>query len=236
MKPLISCLHATRGRPEKAIACMELWAERASDPAAIEYVMAYEKSDTATEQYLDAILPELEVPWAHDGVVAIRGDFKGSAPAWNAAYRASSGMLLCQVSDDFAPPRDWDVALLNRLPSNWEGKPIVIAVNDGLRRDKMLTMLVATRAYCELAGEFLHPGYKGVFSDSEATIRAYARQKEGIAEVIEARDLLFEHQHHSKTGEPEDATYAAQNSPEAYAKGKALFMERNPGCGEGMWV
>lgn len=114
--------------------------------------------------------------------------------------------------------------------------PAVIAVDDGLRRDKMLTMLVCTRAYAELAGEFLHPGYRGVFSDSEATVRAYNRHTDKQAEVIEARDLLFEHLHHCKTGEPEDDTYKQQNSTEAYVYGKALFMERNPGCGEGMWL
>lgn len=236
MKPSISLLHSTLWRPEKAIACMQLWASRCSCPGDVEYVIAYERDDKSTEAALDNFLPEYEAPWAHGGVVVIRGDFKGSAPAWDAAYRASSGDLLVQVSDDFSCPVDWDVALLARLPAGWEGKPIVIAVNDGLRRDKMLTMFVCTRNYAELAGEFLHKGYQGVFSDSEATHRAYLRHETGLATVIEARDLLFTHNHHCKSNEPEDATYAHQNSPEAYEAGKKLFMERNPGAGGGLWM
>lgn len=228
MNPVCSLLHATLGRPEKALATMRLWAERATNPAAIEYVIAYEKSDAATEAALDAYLPTAELPWFQGGVPVVRGDFGGSAPAWDAAARVSSGHLLVQVSDDFAPPVHWDLALLGRLPMGWEQERIVIAVNDGLRRDRLMCHAICTAVYADHKGEFLHAGYKSMFSDNDFTISAYRHQDRGECKVIEARDLLFEHQHHCKTGESEDATYAWTNRPEAYAHGKRLFEERHP--------
>lgn len=227
--PTISLLHATLGRPEKALATMRLWAERAYTPALVEYVLAWEKDDEASTKHFDEVLPTAEMPWADGGVVAIRGAFGGSAPAWAAAAMASSGELLIQVSDDFEPPEHWDAALLNRLPEKWETEPLVIAVSDGLRRDKLMTMFVCTTAYAAQKGEFLHAGYQSMFSDDDATFRAYHDQAQGKCRVIEARDLVFTHKHHCANPDvPEDDTYRWQNRPEAYEAGKKLFVERNP--------
>jgi hypothetical protein len=46
--------------------------------------------------------------------------------------------------------------------------------------------------------------------------------------VIEARDLLFKHDHHCIRNEEPDETYRWQSRPEAYEQGKKLFLERNP--------
>lgn len=228
MSATISLLHATKGRPEKAVQAMRLWAERATNPHEIEYVLAYERSDTATGAHLDAVLPTAEMPWHDGGVVVIRGDFGGSAPAWDSAYVASSGNLLVQVSDDFEPPEHWDTALLNRLPPLWETENMVIAVSDGLRRDKLMTMFICTRAYAIQKGEFLHRGYQSMFSDDDATFIAYKDQSNGNCRVIEARELLFMHKHHCIDNSEPDETYRWQNRPEAYSAGRKLFTERNP--------
>lgn len=222
--PTVSCLHATRGRPEKALATMRLWAERATNPGDIEYVLAYEKGDAATEAHLDAVLPSANMPWFEGGVLAIRGDFGASCPAWNAAYQASSGKVLIQVSDDMLPPADYDTAILARLPTCWEVEPFVVAVADSNRKDRLLTTLVASRTFCEEEGCFLYPKYKSVWSDGDATFRAYKRKC-----VIEARDLVFEHKHpFFDKSVPMDSTYAMQNDTIRYYEGEKLFSERFP--------
>lgn len=222
--PVVSLLHATRGRPEKALSTMRLWAERAYTPALVEYVIAYEKEDTATGDALDAYLPAAEVPWFDGSVVAIRGDFGGSAPAWNAAYGVCSGNLVIQVSDDMEPVQHYDTALLNRLPQGWEEQPHVIATADSNRKDRLLTTFIATRAFCESEGCFLFPGFKSVWSDGDATYRAYKRKC-----VIEARDIAFTHKHpFFDRSVSMDSTYAAQNEPVRYADGERLFTERHP--------
>jgi len=222
--PVCSLLHATKGRPEKAVATMRLWASRATDPSRVEYVIAMERDDYETNDLLEFVLATDEMPWCENTVVGVRGGFGGSAPAWDAAYRVSNGHLLVQVSDDFEPPKDWDTALLNRLPEGWEINPVVLAVGDSHRKDRLLTMLIASRAFCDAEGCFLFKGYKSVWSDGDATYRAYKR---GC--VIEARDLVFEHKHpFFDKSVPMDATYAAQNEPLRYAEGEKLFTERFP--------
>lgn len=219
----ISLLHATRWRPEKAIACMRLWMERAEKPQDIEYIFAFERDDVASDV---AIEKALDNP---DGITfgqvsAIRGNFGGSAPAWNAAYKASSGSLLIQVSDDQEPPHHYDAAILTRLPTDWQEKPLVVAVGDSNRNDSLLTTLVATRKFCDEEGCFLFPGYKSVWSDGDATYRAYKRNA-----VVEARDLVFEHKHpFFNKSVPMDDTYKLQNEPIRYAEGEAIFNGRHP--------
>lgn len=223
--PVISLLHATKGRAAKALATMRLWAERATHPENIQYVFAIEATDQATDEHFERELAIANLPWwNHGDVVAVRGAFHGSAPAWNAAYLVSGGSLLVQVSDDFEPPQDWDTALLNRLPLFWEKHAHVVAVSDSNRKDSLMTMLVATRKFCEDEGCFLFKGFKSVWSDGDATLRAYKR---GC--VIEARDLVFQHRHpFFDSAVLMDATYAAQNDHARYDEGEKLFTERHP--------
>ena len=63
-----------------------------------------------------------------------------------------------------------------------------------------------------------HPEFTGVYSDNWFTELAYAR-----GQVIQARDIVFEHRHPIFTGKPMDATHAAQNAPERYAHGKEVL-------------
>lgn len=228
MTPTLSLLHATRWRPEKAIACMKLWMSRADKPGDIEYIIAYERDDVASDVAFEKAL-EGATDITFGSVAAIRGDFGGSAPAWNAAFSASSGSLLVQVSDDFEPPENFDTALLNRLPPMWEKERLVIAVADGIRRDNLMTMAICTRAYANWKGEFLHPKYLGLFSDDDFTFRSFKHQSEGNCRVIPSKDLLFLHRHHCVNPDvPNDDTYEWQSRTEAYVHGKKLFLERNP--------
>lgn len=220
----ISLLHATKGRPKKAVETMRLWHRMAKWPDAIEHIFACESDDTTVTELMD----ELERGVGFSSKV-VSGKFGGSAPAWDAAWKASMGMLLVQVSDDFECPHLFDDLLLRRLPEDWQEGRYVIAVNDGYRKDRLLTMFICTRAYVEMQGEFIHPGYQSVWSDCEATYCGYANQRGGKCQVIEARDLTFAHHHHAADPRvPKDATYEWQNRPQAYALGEELFKARNP--------
>src|SRR5580693_426675 len=112
-----------------------------------------------------------------------------------------------------------------------ENRPAVLAISDGIRADPLLCIAILTRARYEQQREgpngkpyLFHQDYLGVFSDNEFTVRAY---DDGV--TVEAKDIMF--QHHHPVGNPEiplDATYEAQNSPERYAQGLAVFNRRNP--------
>lgn len=225
MPPTFSLLHATRGRPAKAVECMRMWHERCSGLRTdVEYIFACDNDDSTVHYLMDMLSGSTGF-----SCKVICGDHHGSAPAWDAAYRASTGRILVQVSDDMEPPVAWNDHLFLRLPPMWENEPLVIAVSDGLRRDRLMTLAICTRAYADWKGEFLHAGYQSMLSDDDLTFRAYRDQQAGNCRVIEARNLVFTHRHHCAYPEvPEDDTYRHQNRPEAYRAGMKLFNERNP--------
>jgi hypothetical protein len=55
--------------------------------------------------------------------------------------------------------------------------------------------------------------------------------RDGI--VIDGRHIKFFHNHPAFTGAPSDEHYMRQQNPEANARGKAIFLRRNPDCS---WV
>lgn len=227
MSTLISLLHATRARPAKAVAAYKRWHEMAHGYAPeIEHIFSTDFDDEDASGELHELMLEAAV---HDDWTITANANKGSAEAWNNAYKASRGDLLIQVSDDMEPP-EWWCSLLILTPSDHEWtEPLVIAVSDGYRKDRLLTTFICTRAYAEMEGHFICPDYVSVFSDDEVTYRAWKNAQEGRSKLIDARDLVFKHQHHYHDASvPWDATYARQNAPEAYAQGEYLFMQRNP--------
>jgi hypothetical protein len=225
MTPLFSILHATYQRPEKAMHARQVWFDRAAKPDAVEYIFAVNSDDPTVER-----LAQL----AHGtGTLFCMATFRGSAPAWNAAAALSRGKLLIQGQDDVVPPLHWDELLCTELDRAgllfpWADKPAFIAVSDGYRKDKLCCTAIMNRARYEQCGEFLFPGYLSVFSDDEVTLRAYGDAEDGKCTLIEARHLVFKHEHaYHNASVPMDDTYRKENSQEAYAVGQKLFIDRN---------
>lgn len=207
--PRISLLHATRGRPEKASRCRKAWHDLAAQPGRVEHIFAIDDDDRES-----ALLRRFH----HVIVPAGRGCVR----AWNYAAAGCNGQVLVQLSDDWIPPLQWDDLILERLGDL--DKPKVLAVSDGVRDDKLLCMAICTRQYFCQDFFLFHPGFTGVHSDDWFTAQAYARDQ-----VIEARDLLFKHNHPIIGGEPWDRTYAEQNAPERYAEGARVIARLTAG-------
>ena len=232
MTPTFSILHATYGRPAKAVEAMRLWCSNAISPAYTEYIFAC-NSDDPTLPELRKLLEDMGnisiVQFARWDI--IEGDFKGSAPAWDAAAKASTGAVLIQGQDDIEPPESWDILLCRRMDEGGpliSAQPFFISVSDGYRKDELLCTAIMSRGYYAQKGEFLHAGYLSVFSDDEFSVRAYMDAADGRAEWINANNLTFLHRHHyHDQSVPMDETYQRENSAEAYAHGLRLFTERN---------
>lgn len=225
MSPHVSVLHATYGRPEKAMSAYQDWMDRAAQPNGVEYVFAVNSDDPTVERL--ATLAQ------GCGIEFCMATFRGSAPAWNAAAALSRGKILVQGQDDVVPPMRWDELLCEELDHAgllfpWDSTPTFIAVSDGYRKDKLCCTAIMNRARYEQCGEFLHPGYLSVFSDDEVTLRAYGDAQDGKCTLIEARHLVFKHEHaYHNPAVPMDDTYRRENSQIAYAHGQKLFVERN---------
>lgn len=198
--PVISLIFATRGRPQKALECRALWMKLAIDPDRIEVVTVLDADDQAS---IDA-LPGAVIIHPGGGCVA----------AWNEGAKRSTGQILVQLSDDWVPPQDWDEIILDRIGDF--NKPRVLSISDGHRGDRLLCMAIMTRARYTEQGYMFHPRFKSVYSDDFFTAMAYR----SAVTVIEARDVVFEHQHPGHGYGKVDAVTAASNSRERYATGK----------------
>jgi tetratricopeptide (TPR) repeat protein/predicted O-methyltransferase YrrM len=207
---LIALVHATRGRPEKAAATRKKWLELASNPERIEHIFVFDSDDEQSKR-LKAM---------HHLCIPAGG---GCVSAWNHGAFATSAPIIIQLSDDWIPPQQWDKLILSRIGD--VDAPSVLAISDGIRADRLLCMAICTRAYVQVDHFLFHPFFKGMYSDNWFTKQAYDR---GL--VIEARDLIFQHDHPiaiaaraGKTDVELDDTYHRQNSPQSYHDGKAVF-------------
>jgi len=208
--PRISVCHATRGRPEQAIGCRQLWMAKAHNPWAVEWIFSVDDDD-ATAAKLKAFQP-----------VSGKG---GCVAAWNRAAEKAKGEILVQGSDDWDPPQDWDKILLDRIGDT--SRPAVLAISDGHRKDDLLCMAILTRARWEQQGRVMFaPEYdeaSGIYSDNEFSVRAW---KAGV--IIQAKDVVFTHNNPLWSKTPPDDEYRRHNSKANYEKGEAIFKARNP--------
>ncbi|MDD5351277.1 MAG: class I SAM-dependent methyltransferase [Chthoniobacteraceae bacterium] len=220
--PRIALVHATRGRCVQAALARKVWLDTAAQPERVEHLFIFDTDDQDSHGLRR--FPHLELP-AGGGCVA----------AWNAGAAHTAAPVLVQMSDDWTPPQNWDQLILDRLADpSVPSVPLparVLAVSDGHRTDKLICLAIATRAYVLQDHYFFHPRFTGVYSDNHFTDVAYGRNQ-----VIEARDLVFTHNHPifgnagsagTPAGEPlpVDDTYARQNSASAYLVGKFTYDE-----------
>lgn len=208
-RPIITLIHATRGRPRQASMARKIWLELAERPDAIEHIFVLDTDDKESQA-----LRRL-----HNIIIEPGG---GCVAAWNAGAFGAYGNVFIQMSDDWVPPARWDTLILEKFGKSID-EPRVLAVSDGHRKDDLLCMAICTRAYYQRDFFLFHPWFTGVYSDNYFTFMAHQRKA-----VIDGTDLVFNHNHpfFQKDGAKEiDETYARQNSTEAYETGKAVYRE-----------
>jgi hypothetical protein len=217
----ISVAHPTC-RPDEALRVREMWLERAVRPDTIEYVFGIEPGVAAAGQHEILRTPHAvsqPVPDGHSSAVA----------NYNAAAMACTGPIVIAAQDDIYPPHAWDEQIWRALGPH-TARPAALWVHDGHRgdRDQLMVIMCITRQYLRQQGYLLCPEYDGYWSDTEFSWRAV---RDGI--VIDGRHIKFFHNHPAFTGAPSDEHYMRQQNPEANARGKAIFLRRNPDCS---WV
>lgn len=225
---MISLLHATRGRPHKAIETCKLFLERAFNKGDIEYIFAVDRDDEISVDIIGDFVMKNMVNNVLGMNVKINCGIvpnpNGCVRAWNLAARHSLGDILVQLSDDWIPPMHWDKQIAQRLDIT---KARCLQVSDGSRKDDLMCMAIITRKRFEQQTEngqpyMFHPSYFGVYSDTEYSLRAF---KDKV--VVKALDIVFEHEHPVFGKAEWDDTYLRQNDKQRYEEGKAIFMSRN---------
>jgi hypothetical protein len=210
----ISLIHATRGRPLKAIATAQAWLEHAEQPDRVEHIFGIqeddrESADAFTAAAYDYVTTPPPPAWASSSVAN-----------WNAAAHASTGEILVVIADDLTPPFGWDAAL---EPLAELAGPVAAYVPDQIKRDGLMRHPVVNRDFLRRRGHIFDPQYFGVFCDNDFNVWC---QVYGVP-VVAADKLAFHHDH-PLSGADWDKITLLQNTDFAYQYGQSVFNEKWP--------
>lgn len=224
-----SILH-TSARPEECLKVHAAWMAAARYPENVQYVMCIDPRWGFSQD------PEAYRDWPANITVQLNTGRRCYVDGVNIAAKVATGDVLIVNADDQYPCEGWDEKLLEVFPTESGGsidaeficdpteKEFVISVSTGTPDEhsrKIMVMPILSRARYEKLGYVFYSRYESVFADNDFCEHA---EKDGV--VIDARHLLFPHKHWMNRSRPVDDQDRAQNRPEAYQTGKAIFEKR----------
>lgn len=206
---IITLIHPSRGRSQKAYDTFKKWMDKAANPGNIQHIISIDADDFQKQQYHDLFVPSSLYIVAHN---------KNVVEATNVAAKASMGDILIYMSDDFDCPKEWDKLVVTAFAGLTTTMPALIKVDDCLQKFevKVLTIPIMNRALYEQLGYFWHPGYASMFVD-EDLFHTCANN----AWLFNCPGLKFPHLHHA---DGDDETY--RRSAANWQNGKAFFAQR----------
>lgn len=205
---IISLIHPSRGRPEKARETREYWKEQSSGYIQIQHIASLDYSDPLAGKYTFG-----------EGSIIVHGDNDCVVAATNRAALLADGDILVYLSDDFKCPKNWDLSISQQFESLVI--PGLLKVDDCLQPfDKdVLTIPIMNKALYKRLGYFWNPIYKSMFVDQDLYwVCANSNW------LIFARHLKFPHEHYSVGKAANDRTY--RESEKHWDSGKAIYQQR----------
>ena len=205
---MITLIHPSRSRPDKAYATARKWIETAGTE--VEYILSIDDNDHLAMQYRGLFMSSFGRIVSHDNHSVVE--------ATNIACKFAKGDILLYLSDDFDCPKDWALAVEKEFEN--EDRPLLVKVDDCLQPFgvAVLTIPIMNRKLYERLGYFWHPGYKSMFVDEDLF---WTCKKLGA--LKNAPHLKFPHNHVSIGKAADDETY--RRSSANWEQGKALFAK-----------
>jgi hypothetical protein len=211
----ISLIHATRGRPEKALAAREMWYQRMTGDYNVEYIFS---TDTDDESATSLAL-KLDAQGLGD-LKFIEGDNRGNVDAYNRGAAQATGNILVQVHDDVEPPQDWDKLIVDKIGD--VSRPVVLNVDDSnpVNADQppLVTIGIMTRAFAKKMGGLYWHEYVSIYCDADLAAKA---EKDGC--LVQSREIKFKHVWGGAEG---DETYKKSYAPANWEQGAKVLAER----------
>ena len=203
---MISLIHPSRGRPQKAYNTAKKWIETAGEK--VEHIISVDMDDPKKFDYF-------QFTW--DNVICNHNT--SVVEATNQAAKVATGDILIYLSDDFDCPDNWAMKIKKEFER--EDRPLLVKVDDCLQQFNVpvLTIPIMNRKLYERLGYFWYPEYKSMFCDCDLfwTVR-----KLGALKM--APTLKFPHLHPANGKAPDDETYRA--SAKNWKQGEDLFNKR----------
>ena len=183
MRPRLSLIVPTRGRPAKLARMLDSVAATAYHPERIEIVLVIDTDDPASA----VTHPHLTIRHAPGAPGRTMGALNG------AGYEASRGDYVMLLNDDvIARTPGWD-ALVLRCFARFPDPFALVHVNDTLMRDHLCVFPLVSRAFCELAGGICPPCYHRYRIDDHIEDAFNLLAVLGESRIVYLPDVVFEH-------------------------------------------
>lgn len=209
----ITLIHPSRGRSYKAYATYLFWLKQSSGKTTIEHILSIDVSDTKEHiaKYLELFQEKSTVILSNNTCVV---------EATNVACKYSKGNIIIYLSDDFFPPENWDIDLIDVF-TPYMSRPTLLKVDDCLNKFTagILTIPIMNSKLYKKLGYFWHPSYRSMFVDEDLY---WVTKNNGW--IIFCEQLKFRHEHHTNKMTNNDETY--RRSELNWKHGKELFYQR----------
>jgi len=198
---LISIIHPSRSRPEKAYNTARKWIDMSGiDIKQIDYILSLDSDDPFLSQYY--------CEWDCE----IINNNRSSVEAINIGAKAAKSNILMVLSDDTECFEGWAVSLLKEI----EGKTDwILKTQDDIQK-YIITMPVMDRVYYNRTGYIYHPEFKHLFCDTYMTC---------VADITGRKltsDLVFHHDNPGHFGKPIDDVNRKNDA--TWQQGEEVFL------------
>jgi len=211
-------IHATRGRPERAILAAQRMVGGMVAKTPFTYIFSVDFDDMTLVKYRD-VLGALDFPYQ-----IIVNDNEGCCQATNrAAELLTDEDLIFVNGDDLNTPVGWDKPLLDfveTIPVN----EFLVHLPAGIPNSGNSAILQClSAALYRRMGFIFYPEYISMFGDTD--LYQYALALHAV-HTYQGPPIHFIHEHPSFGLAKWDGTYTRTNQPEKFNKGKRLIEER----------
>lgn len=215
-----SIIHPSRSRCFKAAGTAEKWLSNYNGYNDAEYIVSLDESEThANKICYKGMFEKLQKHFPSIPIKLVYDNNTNVVQAMNRGAREAEGEILVCVSDDFDCPLNWNDAILKLVDVN---KKVALRINQGIEKFKTnIALPILTKLLYDELGYIYYPEYSGMFCDDDLTLVC-----ESLGVLVDAPELLFQHNHYINGRAPIDDTYRRHNNKESWELGKRILEKR----------
>ena len=217
---IISIIHPSRGRPNLAVKTAKdiLLKSCYSEEVFVEYIFSLDFDDNKLKDY-ETLIDSLQQEFNKINFKIGYDNNRNVVQAMNKGAIQSTGDVLICTSDDFEFPLKWGIIVNEKIDIT---KPQALLVSQGVAKyTTNMALPIITRKMYESLGFIYYPEYTGMFADDDLTEACKVH-----GELINAPQLLFQHNHFLNGKSQIDDTYKRHNNKESWDLGKRVFEQR----------
>ena len=200
---MISVVHPSKGRPQRARKSYDVLKSRATAP--FEYIISLHDDDPKLDQYLELF----------KGVKMNVGSARSLCDNAQKGLKDAHGYILMIFSDDFeAMPPGWDQSI-NRVT---KGKEFFnLKVYDGIHK-WICTIPIVDRKLYEFLGHIYNPEYRHMFADTELS---------AIGDLLQVtlyhNEIKFQHNQFTLKNNPDEINHFNNSF---WERDQKVYLER----------